>query len=112
MNIILTLTVFLLSILLSYINEKYKNKLIYILASILFSFIVCIRTTSVPDTENYLDFYNNVSFFNTLSLYSFEPGFQLLTQLLKYITLGNSILYFFFISIINCSILYYSLKWT
>ena len=110
MNIILTIIVFFFCILLSYANIKYKNKYIYILASLLLSLIVGIRTTNVPDTENYLDFFDNISFSNLLSSYTFEPGFQLFTLFLKYVTLGNPIIYFFAVSIINCSILYYSLK--
>lgn len=112
MNLYLIFIVFFISILFSYTSNNKNKYYIYWGVSIMFSLLVGTRNISVPDTINYLEFYESISFGNMeiMSYFSFEPGFQILSQILKLLTFGNSILYFSFISIINCIILLFSIK--
>lgn len=108
MNTSLIFFTFIIGIILSYHSNEFNKKNCYIFFSIILSIIIATRDENTPDTINYLNFYKNIEIGNlvSLSMYSFEPGFQIYTHILKIISLNNSTIYLFYISITNSLILY------
>ncbi|WP_255645270.1 EpsG family protein [Flavobacterium ammonificans] len=77
-----------------------------------FSLIVANRSTKVPDTEAYLEFFNatDPSTFDDFDKFSFEIGFQAFTKIIKFIIDDNFILYFMIIVLINLIIVNFSIN--
>lgn len=92
-----------------YAFHRRGNKMYWIIA-IIFSFVVGLRDFSVQDTENYAALYWGITTFDfsSLSLFSFEPGFQYYTHFLKRITGNNLKGYFFLLSLTNYVLIYFS----
>lgn len=93
-------------------HNKKMGFILYFITAFAFAYFIGIRSIDVPDTEVYVDFYNNTNpyIFSDFNNSSFEIGFQVLTKVLKIITGGYVIYYFMLICLINFSLFYFSLK--
>jgi len=81
-------------------------KTIWWLNVILFAFICCTRDTNVPDTSEYIKFYNNISlyFSSWITNNDTEIGYSILMGIIKSLNL-NYQSFFFIIVIINFFVL-------
>lgn len=109
MNLFVLLFVFVFGIIGSY-SSKFSEKNLFWLFVIVLAIIIGGRSISVPDTDQYLEFYQLTlsSSILDIPLYSYEIGFQLLTKILKLITNGSSFFYFGIIVLINSYFLFKS----
>lgn len=83
--------------------QKKENRLLLLGACILYVGLISTRSMAVPDTKEYVEFYNQVEAGNIVSfvLFSFEPGFQLLGHLVKLVAGNRPIVFLAIIPIIN-----------
>nr|WP_321522417.1 EpsG family protein [uncultured Macellibacteroides sp.] len=111
MNLSLLLLFFTVGVILTYTRKLYV-KHTYIYLSIILSIFIGMRDLSVPDTEGYLEFFEQTLSNSLLDIpfFSFEPGFQLFTKLSKNIIGSNSFLYLYIISFVNFIIIYFSIN--
>lgn len=109
MNLFVLLFVFVFGIIGSY-SSKFSEKNLFWFFVIVLAIIIGGRSISVPDTDQYLEFYQLTlsSSILDIPLYSYEIGFQLLTKILKLITNGSSFFYFGIIVLINSYFLFKS----
>lgn len=109
MNLFVLLFVFIFGIIGSYLY-KFSEKNLFWLFITVFVIIIGGRNISVPDTDQYLEFYQQTlsSSILDIPLYSYEIGFQLLTKILKLITNESSFFYFGIIVFINSYLLFKS----
>ena len=70
------------------------------------------RSVTVPDTDIYVEFYNQIDPGNIVSfaLYSFEPGFQLLGHIVKLFFGNSAILFLAVVVVINIVLILLSIR--
>ena len=112
MNLTLLFFLLLLGVSCSfYTPHRWYNKIYWIIAAML-SVVIGLRDFSVQDTENYAALYSGITAFDlsSISLFSFEPGFQYYTHFLKKIAGGNLNGYFFLLALTNYVFIYFALN--
>ncbi|MDY4525406.1 MAG: EpsG family protein [Treponema sp.] len=95
--------VFFFGILVFDFSRKYKDvRPLFFFFLILFAMIIAGRNLMEHDTRAYTSFFNELPFGSfSIEGNRFDKGFQILTGLLKILSLGNVRVYFFYIVIIN-----------
>lgn len=75
------------------------------------SVVIGLRDFSVQDTENYAALYSGITAFDlsSISLFSFEPGFNII-RIFKKIAGGNLNGYFFLLALTNYVFIYFALN--
>jgi len=94
-------------------KNKYINSNILIAGYIIIiSYIVANRNMNYPDTIAYIEFYEKLgsNVHDNLNINYFEPGFVLLSSLIKQLFQGNYKFYFYIITSINLSIINVSIN--
>lgn len=86
---------FFVLILISYYQKK-DNIIVLWGVCLLYVGLISTRSMVVPDTKEYVEFYEQIEAGNLVSfvLFSFEPGFQLLGHFVKLIAGDRPVIFF------------------
>lgn len=90
------------------ISSKPYEKVFSIIYILTIGSIIALRTNEVPDTLGYLEYYAEIDAgdFSQFSYYTFEPGFQFFTHVVKIVVGYSPYIYFFSIVSIISLLLY------
>ena len=111
MNFVYFVFIFLVLLIIS-CNQKKESVIVLLIVSLLYIVSIAMRSVTVPDTDIYVEFYNQIDPGNIVSfaLYSFEPGFQLLGHIVKLFFGNSAILFLAVVVVINIVLILLSIR--